>query len=203
MAYAQDVYEQVLLPQLIGPTRPDLVGCNRANQWIVIEAKGRSNGFDRATLAKAKIQAQSITRISGRNPIYRMGSISYFIKRQLAITIEDPEADEQREIDLPLSIQSIVEEYYRPFREWLPEHSDAYTETIQGRTFRIARIPEVDIEVGIESSILHGKEAPLLIEHDVDAIDEKLFMGPDGILVRAGDRWSSEYMRRTPRERHR
>jgi hypothetical protein len=58
-----DVYRQQLQPVLVGNEKPDLVGLNANNDWVVVEAKGRTNDYSETALVKAKSQSQQLATI--------------------------------------------------------------------------------------------------------------------------------------------
>ena len=61
-----DVYRTQLSAVLKkGRSKPDLVGQDCSGNWIVIESKGRTNGFDDKALDKAKKQSRKVRTISG------------------------------------------------------------------------------------------------------------------------------------------
>jgi len=61
-----------------GKSRPDLFGLNNRRDWVVIEAKGRSNRFDYQTLLKAKDQTRQLRAIAGQFPALKVALESHF-----------------------------------------------------------------------------------------------------------------------------
>jgi len=73
-----DVYRQQLQPILLGRSKPDFVGLNTLYDWIVLEAKGRTNEYEESVLQSAKVQTQQLSTIQGNQPVLRVGSLAYF-----------------------------------------------------------------------------------------------------------------------------
>jgi len=199
-----DVYREELLPILQGQSRPDLVGQTAGGDWIVVEAKGRSNAFEQAVLESAKQQAQAVVTIGGAEPVLRIGMVTHFSgfdEGQLRFRASDPPPDEQRvRWDLPLSRERLIEGYYRPFRTWL-SHSQRRTE-LDGRVFRIAEADNADLTVGLaENRLEQGVDGISEPEHRIE--NEKYYIGRDGVLVMLGPMWSADNMQLEPQSRTR
>ena len=94
-----DVYRQELQPVLQGLARPDLVGRNVAGDWIVVEAKGRTHGYDKSALVRAKEQAGQLLSIGGTQPALRLALLAHFRGGLLQCSVNDPD-DEGLEINL-------------------------------------------------------------------------------------------------------
>ncbi len=197
-----DVYWQELQPNIVGRTRPDLVGQTTTGGWVVIEAKGRTKAFAPAALQKAKQQAQRLATVSGQDPVLRIGMLTHFGSKGLQFAARDPEFDEEGErIDLPLSQQKLIEAYYRPFRTWLSEDPRTSEIEIAGKRYRAVSIENVGLTVGLEINLFEEKVTTRpAINHQL-AQDEKYFAGRDGILVVLGPVWSRENMLLEPQER--
>lgn len=189
--------------------RPDLLGRDNLGRWVVVESKGRTNGFDGRALERAKQQAQAVVDIGGEAPYLAVGALVHFDGGVLQLHFRDPTPSSETKVSLPLSDAKFFEGYYRPFREWLRREPSARPVTIRGRTFLEAPIEQLDLSVGLEE----GREAlptPERVRSDLEfSIEftreqrEDLFVGADGILVRLGQLWNSNNMRRQPQERTR
>lgn len=59
-----DVYREQLGLELVGRSRPDFVGQTMAGEWVVIESKGRTGGFDGEALSRAKEQVEGVRSVS-------------------------------------------------------------------------------------------------------------------------------------------
>jgi hypothetical protein len=197
-----DVYRQLLAPVLLADSRPDLVGITAAGQWVVVEAKGRTNGFVASVLASAKIQTQQLTTIQGVAPVLRVASQSFFDNAGiLHAAIDDPQGERTRIPDLPLTPELILDSYYRPFKTRFDQALTVIQEKVRGETFRVVHFSELDIWVGLSETLRQpGIIAEQMVSVDVSSSE---FVGPDGILVRIGTAWSSENMKLQPQERER
>jgi hypothetical protein len=206
-----DVYRRDLQPVVNGGGKPDLVGKNTAGEWIAIESKGRTHGYDAAALERAKEQVECLASVSGQALALRVALLTHFGDGVLQCAADDPEETRRksRRINLPLSEEKLFEAYYRPFREWLRETPNARTERVQGQEFVVADTPEVDLTIGIPQEIARGELAATTrarpARRDVLREDQgnREYLGADGVFIRTGTLWSEENMRRQPQERSR
>ncbi|MBN2006409.1 MAG: hypothetical protein JXA21_23860 [Anaerolineae bacterium] len=189
---------------LIGSKRPDLIGFKGNDDWIVIEAKGRTNNIAAGELEHAKQQVLSLAMIDEQNPILRAVVAGSFPKRYLTVTLDDPEHDKETKTSLKLDPDQFVRDYYRPFID-LVEHSDRTGEyLIKDWRFITVQLEELDIEVGVNKEVLflwrefyeqelprkrlgflYGKQKPIPGERDRG----RIYVGNDGIIVKLGDSW--------------
>lgn len=195
-----DVYRLLLAPVLIANSKPDMVGLTATGQWVVVEAKGRTNGFVASVLATAKDQTQQLTTIQGIAPTLRVASLSYFDNNGiLHVAIDDPNEERARIADLPLTPELILEAYYRPFRARFEQPLGITRETVKGENFRVAHLPELDMWVGLAEIPRHPTNN---IGQSILSYSEgSEFIGSDGILIRLGTAWSNENMKVQPQER--
>jgi hypothetical protein len=196
------VYRKLLSPVLAGKSRPDLVGIDIGGNWIVIEAKGRTNNLVASVLQAAKLQTQQLSTIQGLAPSLRVASESFFDPAGiLSVAISDPPGKRTKVSDLPLTPRLILESYYRPFKTRLDDAATVADERLRGEVFRIAHLPELDMWVGLSQRDRSpgNVKKPTAIRHS----GGREFVGPDGILVRLGSAWSDENMKLQPQERAR
>ncbi len=118
-----------------GRTRPDLVGQDALGRWVVVESKGRTNGFDLQALERAKLQAQSIVAIGGEVPYLAIGTLVHFEGGVLQLHLKDPDARVYEKVSISLTRDSLLEGYYRPFRAWLLSDPTRREITIRDRAF--------------------------------------------------------------------
>jgi hypothetical protein len=199
-----DVYRQQLQPILVGKSKPDFVGLNTNYDWVVLEAKGRTNEFEESVLRSAKIQAQQVTTIQGIQPVLRLGSLAYFSAGNLRFAMRDPKGDSGREKikDLPLTKDALLRAYYHPFQVWLQEATGVQRITIDGRSYRMVALEQFDLSVGLSNEVT--EQLPVVKptkEQHSDKGNE--FIGADGVLIRLGSIWSPEKMRLEPQARYR
>jgi hypothetical protein len=202
-----DVYREELKPILAGRSRPDLVGRTVSGDWIGIESKGRTRGFDLDALNRAKAQAGTLASVNGQVPIALIGMVTHFGDGQLQLTTSDPPArDDHERIRLPLTGARLLEAYYRPFRTWLEREPQARIVERGGIPYRVAPVAAIDVTVGLAMDTLLGNvsrdqsnEAPDRFRSEGIAH----YVGRDGVLVEVGPMWSTENMNREPQERTR
>jgi hypothetical protein len=200
-----DVYRQQLSPVLLGKSRPDLVGTTTAGDWVVVEAKGRTNDFEASALQNAKAQTDQLTTIGGVPPNLRVAVLTYFKSGTLEVAIDDPRARNNRVSDLPLTPELILSSYYRPFQQLIRE-SRARKKSIQKEPYWIVPISDLDVWVGLPNRLIEPI-MPLtqqLFGHIRPRRQRRnIFIGADELLVRLGPSWSSDNMILEPQERQR
>jgi hypothetical protein len=196
-----DVYRQQLHPVLVGKSKPDFVGLNINNDWVVMEAKGRTNDYEESVLQKAKTQTQQLTTISGSQPVLRVASLTYFAAGYLEFAMRDPREgrSDKRIPDLPLTKREFVSTYYRPFAALLGENRSAVHVELDGRGYRGVPFPEFDLFIGLADEQVDirptVKDTPRGVNNG--------FVGSDGVFVNLGPIWSAEKMRLQPQMRGR
>lgn len=197
-----DVYRKLLAPVLAGKSRPDLVGIDTSGNWIVVEAKGRTNNFVASVLDAAKLQTQQLTTIQGFVPLLRVASESFFDTAGiLSVALSDPPGKRTEVPDLPLTPGLILDSYYRPFQTRLHEATMVGDEKLRGEVFRIAHLPELDMWVGLSQR--NRVPGTFKKTKPISQPRGREFLGPDGIFVRLGNSWSDENMKLQPQERAR
>lgn len=82
-----------------GASRPDLVGQDGAGNWLVVEAKGRSNGVDESDLVAAKRQAENVGGVglspaTLTAPLWRVASVADMSTVPLHVHFLDPPGDD-------------------------------------------------------------------------------------------------------------
>ena len=73
-----------------GNSRPDLIGLTTAGEWIVFEAKGRSNGIDENALMAAKEQTQQLLSIDRSGSDLQNRQSSLFLRHRSKIRYGRP-----------------------------------------------------------------------------------------------------------------
>ena len=203
-----DVYRKELNPVISGGSRPDLAGRDEHGRWIVVEAKGRTNGLDKRALAKAKKQASQVSEIDCEPPFLAVATQAHFSAGELKLDLVDP-SPRRRRLRLPLSREQFFEGYYRPFREWIREDSSHRVTEFNGRQFTSAPITTLDIEIGLATDLMPDGTTPLEAAPKTGALsvavpevdDSQVFVGEDGVLVRTGSLWTPSNMQLQPQER--
>ncbi len=195
-----DVYRDILGVSLINQSRPDLVGRNVDGEWVVMESKGRTNGFDSGALEQAKRQAEQVIEISGEAPVLRIGLEIHFSDGTLHIVAVDPEFDDSSEqrIELPLTKEQFFKGYYRPFKTWIKDAPDATHFEWRGTNYKMVTIKSVDVSIALVEDVLENDKLFFLGEPSKEG---QIFAAPDGLLVQIGSAWSRDNMKKEPQER--
>lgn len=217
-----DSYKQSLSPQIANGGRPDLVGLDKNSNWIVIEAKGRSNELDRKVVNRAKEQAGLLVNIAGQKTRLNIGFVCYFSNQDYALQIhlQDPTPSEVNGFELNIETNDYLLDYYYPILEFLVSDHEQ-TGILQhdnDRSYIFKRIPEADIQIGLDREVLslltHQKRefssndlisilAKTWSDTSAKADDyqRKITLGSDGVYIALGDSWSNEKMFQEPEER--
>ena len=194
-----DVYGEEHDALLEGAEKPDLIGLNEAGDWIVYEAKGRTNGFLASVLEEAKDQAEEITTIGGVEPTLRIGSLVYFRSDGLHLSVVDPPAGKRRRSrNVKVSKQEFLASYYSMLNAAIDIRRDARREDRDGEEYRILELNDLDVAIGVPAR--RPPERRVIAPANVGAPG---FLGPDGVEITLGDAWSQVNMRRDPRLRTR
>lgn len=194
-----DIYGDEHDAQLQGEEKPDLIGLNADDDWVVYEAKGRTGGFLAAVLADAKEQSEEITTIGGLDPVLRIGSLVYFRSDGMHLSVVDPSSRKRRRPrDIKLSAQEFLDRYYSPLNATLEARPDARREVRDGEEYRMLELNDLDVTIGIPA---RRPLRPLAGEQGL--VNAPRFVGPDGVEITLGNAWSHNNMRRDPRLRTR
>lgn len=183
-----DVFRGTLNPQLLGRSRPDLVGQDVSGNWHAFESKGRASIPTSNDKAKAKAQALRLVSINNRNCSLQVGSFAFFRSEILEFYWRDPEADPDDPIRLP-----------RPEAEWRYYYEPALSLASDADSHPMAAERELaDVTVEIHPEVRHllleGRWAGArrLAMRLRGALASQGYQ-PDGIKVSAGGRWSKPY----------
>lgn len=171
-----------------GNSRPDLIGVTTAGQWVVFEAKGRTNALETNLLADAKAQAAQILSIDGQQPLCRVALASYFSTSGLRFRVEDPPPKGKRRLDIKR--EQFQERYDSALRRLVSSRERRTRRRIAGHAYDGARFPEADLFLSV---------VPRLGEGEV--VSDRAYLGGDGLLVELGESWSTDKMRLQPQLR--
>ena len=165
-----------------------------------MEAKGRTNSFDRNALQRAKEQACQVITISGEAPILHVGLQVHFERGVMWLEVDDPKPKDNKGLHLLISSENFYYGYYRPFRKWLLDGEVALFHNTQ---YHQRNISEVDINVGLANSIFKVRDSHLLRRTEPEISDDgNTFAAIDGLLVTVGSLWSRKNMLLEPQERN-
>lgn len=197
-----------------GKSKPDLFGLNRRREWVIMEAKGRSNRFDSQTLQKAKEQVRRLRTISGQLPILRIALESHFNNSIFQVTWKDPDEYDENGLDLDIQFYDFMHNYYQSFLMLLDYYSN-HVENIEiyEHKFDVINIIEADLKIGLDTKLRRlfkdstsdqferiWEVVHSLSEHYMSS-DEQLMVGGDGIMVSLGHSWNEEEMKLEPEKR--
>lgn len=172
-------------------SRPDLIGLNARKEFIIFEAKGRSNSFNSEAQSKAKKQTKVIHRINNIPPVLRVASQSYF-DNFLFVEIEDPEEIDPNPIDIETDLSTYFEKYYGIFYNL----DDESHELLKAMGMEISISDEIKSAINNSFENFNIDDAPTYFDNS----GFKCF--PDGIKIKLNsDFWSEERLELEPENR--
>lgn len=194
-------------PALHGKSEPDLIGRNRKNDWIVVEAKGRTRGYSGAAMSAAKAQTRRLRMINGSYPALRVGIQAYF-SPELRFAMVDPDDFDVDAHDLNFDFRTALRMYYSAADAWT--QGVAESRRLNNREFIARTNDEVGVTIGIDKYVKERLEAdtPQAITTRADQNREvasdagqDFTVFPDGLAIALDERWSEQRMRREPLQR--
>ncbi len=189
---------------LNGNSQPDLIGLNNRRDWIVIEAKGRTNGFSSDAHTKAKDQTRKLRRINGQFPTLRVGIQAYF-SPSLEIMIDDPEEFDEDAVDVIAEQIDLMSGYYSFAHSVTKGSNDV--RLIHGRQFAFHHIEDIGLTIGLDRRIHQSFDQGNILgivgeqwKADLPTVlkDGALVTFPDGLAIQLDDRWTKIRMCRQP-----
>lgn len=205
--------------KLSGKSQPDLIGINTKGQWLVIEAKGRTGGYSKPALIKAKDQTRQLRKINNQYPSLRVGSLTYF-NPDLKIAVEDPPEFEEDAIDIKANEDTLFRQYYSYIYDVTTNSNNV--KNIDGNNISFYHFKELDISIGINNKIRNLLDSDEVItstsfkeildrEEDENAdrdgrsnnSNKAVISYPDGLSIQLGDSWMNENMMLQPDYRNR
>lgn len=157
--------------------RPDLIGLDDQKRWVVMEAKGRSNGAPNSLMTTAKAQTANLDEIDGKQPYIRVACAAYATPAGvLSAKWADPEEVNPDAPSLNIGPDDFLRQYYAPIRNLISgnnpgavkEQPGEYTFTTSrlfieqnpqleqveaGYTFTTVAFPDLDIKIGLLNDI--------------------------------------------------
>ena len=97
--------------------RADLFGPDRNGDWMVAEAKGRSNAMEADLRGTLEEQKRSVSQIAGSAPRVAMGCVASFPApgRTLRVDAFDPTEDSIESVQFDVNLDLFFLAYYEPF----------------------------------------------------------------------------------------
>lgn len=173
-----------------GGSRPDLIGLTATGDWVVFEAKGRSNGLEAGVIATAKLQSQQILTIDGQAPACRVGMATYFGPGGLRFSAEDPVGHGSRKVDI--TRERFVTRYDSSLRRLIQTRAQGASRRIDGHQYMGAEYPEADLFLSIPENVTLDRGRML---------DNTAYLGSDGLLIELGPSWRDGKMLLQPQLR--
>lgn len=177
----------------LGRKRPDLFGLSASGDWIVAEAKGRSNGMESGLPATLAAQKSMIKSINGQKPAVALGCVSSFpvlypgAWDRLHVDVVDPPQEAQA-VAIVVDLDHYWRAYYAPFV--LAASAGVAVDDRPG--YVASRFPGLGLQVGVSTSIRElviGPE-PITADRIGSALAESAaddgeapIGAPDGTLV--------------------
>lgn len=192
---------------LLGKSQPDLIGLNRVGDWVVVEAKGRTNGFSNDAMIAAKEQTRQLAHVNGVLPVLRV-AVQAFFSPGLTVAIRDPEDFREGAVDLQFDVEDALKRYYELAEAVTRNTSDI--RKIRGREFSFRTLDDVGVSIGFErgtaealGEVASPQEMAKALEEVSPGQDEaqSASVFADGIAIVLDERWSSDRMQRDPRAR--
>ena len=173
-----------------GESRPDLIGLTDGGQWVVFEAKGRSNGLEAGVLATAKAQSMQIETIDGFTPICRVGLAAYFAPTGLRFAVEDPVGAGRRKVEITAA--KFVARYDTSLQRLSENRVTRSQRRIDGHQYVGAEYPEADLFLSFVEVQDDRRRRNL---------SEVAYLGADGLLIELGPSWRGDKMTQQPQLR--
>lgn len=215
-----DTYSSGLLSLPDQPSYPDLIGLDRGGNWLIVEAKGRTNWLNRRVVKRIKMSSARSVKIADRHPNLLVGFASYFSgqDKRLKVYLADPPATQagSTAANYNFSPKPFLHTYYGLLLDLLKsEYGQApRSETYRDEAYRIKAIEEVDLQLGLDERVyklLHSDHhrVPEYVRRILSERpggesepDVSTTVGGDGIFVRLGESWSESHMHLAPSARN-
>jgi len=174
----------------VGGSRPDLIGLTATGDWVVFEAKGRSNGLEAGVVETAKLQSLQILTIGGLAPVCRAGLAAYFSPGGLRFAVEDPPGDGRRKVNL--TREQFEARYDGSLRRLIQTRASNARHRIGGREYLGAEYREADLFLSIptDETLDRGR-----------SLSDSAYLGSDGLLIELGPSWREGRMMLQPQLR--
>jgi hypothetical protein len=166
--------------------RPDLIGLDDQKRWVVMEAKGRSNGAPNSLIKTAKAQTANLNEIDGKQPYIRVACAAYATPAGiLSAKWADPVEVNPNSPSLNIGRDEFLRQYYAPIRNLISgnnpgavkeqpaeysfrtsrlfiEQNQQIAQVEAGYTFTTVAFTDLDIKIGllndVESLILDNPQ---------------------------------------------
>ena len=192
---------------LAGRSRPDLVGQTPSGDWVIIEAKGRTNVYSPRVMQSAKRQALEVRAIGRTRPKLRVASQVYF-SRSLEMRVRDPDGDDG-EYELDITPAQFLATYYEPFVRIPTEQTRQ--QLVEGQSYSFVDFADIGVSIGVRRDIITSSgvriNRPDRFEFERRTLPTAghwggaLSLYRDGLAVELDARWTQDSMQRGPEDR--
>lgn len=172
-------------------SRPDLIGLNVRKEFVIFEAKGRTNNFNNAAQVTAKGQTKVIHKIGAVQPVLRVACQSYF-KNTLEVFIEDPEEIQEEPIDIKVVEHDYFKSYYSIFQKLTEED--------------LSQLKPIGVEIQFSETLSEAFKTGKYEALFEGASEDKVYFDndgfkcfPDGLKIKLDtDLWNEELLKMEP-----
>jgi hypothetical protein len=194
-----------------------MFGLNREFQWVTPGVKGRSNRLEQRLVKKAKKLTRQVT-IGGRPPQQRVAFFSYFTavsKTLKAYLVNLPFTAHDSNLNVDIEPDTFLHSYYALIFDFLTTDYGGKAEavTAAARAYRVKRIPEADVQIGLNEQIYQlmqtqdSRFSRKLVNDMIettpqDQTEPHTMIGPDGVFIRLDEAWGENRMHLPPEERN-
>lgn len=175
-----------------GDSRPDLIGEDINGDWIVVEAKGRTNGYCSKTMLSAKKQTLQINKINGKNPILRVAFQSHFNKH-LELAVDDPPQPDKNAKDLNFDKVFAIRQYYEYLVSILID-SNSSRDTKDG-PIRIIELQEIGLTIGLSENIIEAWDSDVALIEARDMLKLRSYETGDNNSINPNQETYAQFFR--------
>ena len=155
--------------------RPDLIGLDTNGDWVVVEAKGRTNNMSHINLAKAKSQTENIRKINGQDPILRFANSTYFSQNIWHFSLLDPEEFHESAPDIEITQGQFLRDYYATIFHFL-QHKESEKIKYNNHFFTVRTLKGTTVKVGIETNLFSNLKE---YQYDEQIVEEVILSSCD------------------------
>lgn len=149
-----DLYKDTLNIRKLGNRRPDFIGKNANNEWILAESKGRSGTHDKEAMVSGKNQLSGVYSINNVKPSLKYVVQTFFERNVIKVYIEDPEGNSGVTSRLILDEPMFKKSYYRLIVNLLNENSNNLNLiNFKDQKFYYHKLTKLDVGIGLRKDI--------------------------------------------------
>lgn len=207
-----DRYRLVHSVDIPSKSRPDVIGPRdplAMTDWLVAEAKGRTNELRAEDAQTMRDQKGQVLRIGSQTPWLRIGCACHFTFGPMEVIVVDPEEDPAPQAAIALlaemSSRQFATAYYGPIVAMLAEEPTAAPSALEVDA-RARYVPEADLWIGLTNEVFDAlrstqPESAFTLVGESRVAAANGLVGVDGVVIGLGESWESESMRLEPGRR--